>query len=101
MNFSKRAVDDVRRTGKICILDIEIEGVKQVRNTDLNPLLVFVKPPSIEELERRLRGRATEHEEALLKRLESAKREIEFGKYYCCYLYLHTSYASVPFYKHV
>ncbi|XP_053610660.1 guanylate kinase isoform X2 [Plodia interpunctella] len=77
---SKRAVDDVRRTGKICILDIEIEGVKQVRNTDLNPLLVFVKPPSIEELERRLRGRATEHEEALLKRLESAKREIEFGQ---------------------
>ncbi|KOB75940.1 Guanylate kinase, partial [Operophtera brumata] len=50
---SKRAVDDVRCTGKICVLDIEMEGVKQVKRTDLNPLLVFVMPPSIEELERR------------------------------------------------
>ncbi|XP_060806883.1 guanylate kinase isoform X2 [Amyelois transitella] len=77
---SKHAVDEVRRTGKICILDIEIEGVKQVKTTDLDPLLVFVMPPSIEELERRLRARNTEHEEALKKRLETAKREIEYGK---------------------
>ncbi|KAM3967456.1 guanylate kinase isoform 1-T1 [Aphomia sociella] len=77
---SKRAVDDVRRTGKICVLDIEIEGVKQVKRTDLNPLLVFVMPPSIEELERRLRARNTEHDEALKKRLETAIREIEFGQ---------------------
>lgn len=78
--FSKRAVDDVRRTGKICVLDIEIEGVKQVKTTDLDPLLVFVMPPSIEELERRLRARNTECEEALRKRLDTAIREIEFGK---------------------
>ncbi|KAL0851267.1 hypothetical protein ABMA28_007103 [Loxostege sticticalis] len=77
---SKRAVDDVRRTGKICVLDIEIEGVKQVKTTDLDPLLVFVMPPSIEELERRLRARNTECEEALRKRLDTAIREIEFGK---------------------
>lgn len=77
---SKQAVDDVRRTGKICVLDIEIEGVKQIKRTDLNPLLVFVMPPSIEELERRLRGRNTEHEEALKKRLETAIKEIEFGQ---------------------
>lgn len=77
---SKQAVDDVRRTGKICVLDIEIEGVQQVKQTDLNPLLVFVMPPSIEELERRLRGRNTEDEDALKKRLQTAKREIEFGQ---------------------
>ncbi|XP_028156222.1 guanylate kinase isoform X2 [Ostrinia nubilalis] len=77
---SKRAVDDVRRTGKICVLDIEIEGVKQVKQTDLDPLLVFVMPPSIEELERRLRARNTENEETLRKRLDTAIREIEFGK---------------------
>lgn len=76
---SKRAVDDVRCTGKICVLDIEMEGVKQVKRTDLDPLLVFVMPPSIEELEKRLRGRNTEHEQALRKRLETAKKEIEFG----------------------
>ncbi|XP_059047028.1 guanylate kinase isoform X2 [Achroia grisella] len=77
---SKQAVADVRRTGKICVLDIEIEGVKQVKTTDLNPLLVFVMPPSIQELERRLRARNTEHEDALKKRLETAIREIEFGQ---------------------
>ncbi|XP_063548599.1 guanylate kinase isoform X1 [Cydia strobilella] len=77
---SKRAVEDVRRTGKICVLDIEIEGVKQVKRSDLDPLLVFVMPPSIEELERRLRGRNTESDEALKLRLETARKEIEFGQ---------------------
>lgn len=67
--------------GKICVLDIEIEGVKQVKKTDLNPLLVFVLPPSLEELERRLRARNTENEEALQKRLETARREIEYGNF--------------------
>lgn len=50
-----------------------------MKRTDLDPLLVFVMPPSIEELERRLRARNTEEEEALQKRLETARREIEFG----------------------
>lgn len=81
MNFSKRAVEDVRRTGKVCVLDIEIEGVKQVKRTDLDPLLVFIMPPSISELERRLRGRNTDTEEALTLRLNTAKKEIEFGNY--------------------
>ncbi|XP_063395229.1 guanylate kinase isoform X2 [Cydia fagiglandana] len=77
---SKRAVEDVRRTGKICVLDIEIEGVKQVKRSDLDPLLVFVMPPSIDELERRLRGRNTESDEALKLRLETARKEIEYGR---------------------
>ncbi|XP_047985013.1 guanylate kinase isoform X1 [Leguminivora glycinivorella] len=77
---SKRAVEDVRRTGKICVLDIEIEGVKQVKKSDLDPLLVFVMPPSIDELERRLRARNTESDAALKLRLETAMKEIVFGK---------------------
>lgn len=78
---SKRAVQSVQSMGKVCVLDIEIEGVKQIRNSDLNPLLVFIKPPSIEELERRLRGRNTETEESLQKRLNTAKCEIEYGRF--------------------
>ncbi|XP_022821785.1 guanylate kinase isoform X1 [Spodoptera litura] len=77
---SKQAVNDVQCSGRICVLDIEIEGVKQVKKTDLNPLLVFVMPPSIEELERRLRARNTEEEEALKKRLDTARKEILFGQ---------------------
>ncbi|CAH2989458.1 unnamed protein product [Chilo suppressalis] len=76
---SKKAVDDVRLTGKICILDIDIEGVKQIKNTDLEPLLVFVMPPSMEVLETRLRARNTESEECLRKRLATAHRELEYG----------------------
>ncbi|XP_041975105.1 guanylate kinase isoform X2 [Aricia agestis] len=76
---SKKAVEEVCRIGKTCILDIEIEGVKQIKRTDLNPLLVFVMPPSIEELERRLRMRNTETEESLKKRLDTARKEIEYG----------------------
>lgn len=63
------------------MLDIEIEGVKQVRNTSLNPILVFIEPPSIEELEKRLRNRNTESEESLQKRLDTAKSEMDYGKF--------------------
>ncbi len=63
----------------MCVLDIEIEGVKQIRNTSLNPILVFIEPPSMEELEKRLRNRNTESEESLQKRLKTAKIEMEYG----------------------
>lgn len=78
--YSKQAVRNVQFQGKVCVLDIEIEGVKQIRDTDLNPLLVFIMPPSLAELERRLRGRNTETEESLQKRLNTAKVEMEYGK---------------------
>ncbi|KAL2725771.1 guanylate kinase isoform X2 [Vespula maculifrons] len=77
---SKLAVENVQRTGKICILEIEIEGVKQIKNSSLSPLYIFIKPPSINELERRLKGRNTETEESLLRRLTIAKAELEYGE---------------------
>jgi guanylate kinase len=48
--FSKKSIKDVQSSGKICILDIEIEGVKSLKKTDLNPRFVFVKPPNLEIL---------------------------------------------------
>lgn len=47
---SKKSVRDVQEQGRICILDIEIEGVKNIKNTDLNPRYIFVKPPSMKAL---------------------------------------------------
>ena len=47
---SKNAVKKVQDTGKICVFDIDIEGVKNLKKTDINPLYIFVKPPSIEVL---------------------------------------------------
>lgn len=62
---SKSSVNDVLNSGKICILDIDVQGVKAVKETDLTPLLVFIKPPSLDTLEERLRARGTETEESL------------------------------------
>lgn len=59
---SKQAVKDVAEKQRICVLDIEMEGVKQVKNSDLNARFLFLAPPSMEELERRLRSRGTETE---------------------------------------
>jgi guanylate kinase len=50
-----------------------------VKKTDLNARFVFIEPPSLEELERRIRGRGTETEESLKLRLETAKKELEYA----------------------
>jgi guanylate kinase len=76
---SKKSVEDVQHHGKVCVLDIEIEGVKQVKKSHLDAVYVFINPPSIEELEMRLRKRNTETEESLQKRLKTAKSELEYG----------------------
>ncbi|KAI9039532.1 guanylate kinase [Aspergillus affinis] len=77
---SVQAVKDIAERSRICILDIEMEGVKQVKRTDLNARFLFLAPPSVEELEKRLRGRGTETEDSLNKRLAQAKNELEFSK---------------------
>ncbi|KAL8958259.1 MAG: hypothetical protein Q9193_004650, partial [Seirophora villosa] len=76
---SVKAVRDVAENGMICVLDIEMEGVKQVKKTDLNARFLFLSPPSIEVLEQRLRGRGTEDEFSLRKRLEQAEKEMAFS----------------------
>merc|ERR1712241_660590 len=76
---SKAAVETVSVSGKICILDIDRQGVIQIKETNLNPLYVFIHPPSVEDIEKRLRGRGTETEESLQKRLSAAKVEMEYG----------------------
>ncbi|XP_014250479.1 guanylate kinase-like isoform X2 [Cimex lectularius] len=77
------SIDSVQKVcdeGKVCILDIETEGVKQVKQKDLDVILVFIKPPSLEVLEERLKARGTETEESLKRRLNVAKGEIEYGE---------------------
>ncbi len=77
---SKRAVEIVLNSGRICTLDVDIQGVKNLKNTNLNPIYCFIKPPSLEELEKRLRARGTENEESIKKRLETARLELEVEK---------------------
>lgn len=62
--------------GNDVILDIEVQGGAQVRKKRPDSVGIFILPPSMEELERRLKKRATEPEETMRKRLETARREI-------------------------
>ncbi|XP_029649281.1 guanylate kinase isoform X1 [Octopus sinensis] len=77
---SKAAVEEIQKTGRICILDVEINGVKSIKTTGLNAKYIFVQPPSIEALEKRLRDRKTETEESLQKRLDTANEALDYSK---------------------
>ncbi|KAJ4706428.1 Guanylate kinase [Melia azedarach] len=77
---SVEAVEVVADAGKRCILDIDVQGARSVRASTLDAIFIFICPPSMEELEERLRARGTETEEQILKRLRNAKAEIEQGK---------------------
>jgi guanylate kinase len=59
------------------LLEIEVQGAAQVRERRRNARLLFLLPPSWAELEKRLRGRGTDSEEAVQKRLTIARRELE------------------------
>ena len=74
------AVEKVKSQGKICILDIDIQGVQSVKKSSLEAKYLFINPPSVEALEERLRGRGTETEEKIQVRLKNAIGELDFGK---------------------
>merc|ERR1719273_2282448 len=77
---SRGSINRVKMAGRICVLDIEMHGVHQIKKTPgLDPHYVFIKPPSLEALEVRLRDRKTETEESIKKRLERAVEELEYG----------------------
>lgn len=69
-------VRDMLDSGKTVFLIIEVEGGGNVKKAFPDATKIFIVPPSMAELERRLRGRGTDSEEAILKRLEIAKSEI-------------------------
>ncbi|RDW78891.1 guanylate kinase [Aspergillus mulundensis] len=78
---SKQTIDDQARKGLVVVLDIEMQGVKQMKaNPSIEARYVFIKPPSFEALEARLRARGTENEEDLRKRLTQAQFELDYAE---------------------
>lgn len=63
--------------GRLVLLEIEVQGAMQVREADPDALLLFLTPPDDEELERRLRSRATEDEATVARRLAAARDELD------------------------
>lgn len=68
--------------GMNVVLDIEVQGARQVRRKMPEAVLIFIAPPSIEELERRLRGRGTDTEAAIEGRLIRARQEFQEADFY-------------------
>ncbi len=73
----RQPVDQQIRQGNSVILEIELAGARQIRQTFPEALRIFVLPPSLEELELRLRGRGQDSEEAIARRLQHAQTEID------------------------
>ncbi|KAJ4921214.1 hypothetical protein JOQ06_019472 [Pogonophryne albipinna] len=76
---SKEAIQDVIDKNLMCILDVDIQGVRRIKETELNPIYISIQPPSMDVLEKRLRDRQTETEESLQKRLEAARIDMELS----------------------
>jgi guanylate kinase len=72
----RRPVEEALAAGRAALLEIDLQGARQVRKTMPDALFVFLKPPSWEELVRRLVGRGTETEEERERRLTTAREEL-------------------------
>ena len=77
----KQALDWMKQ-GKDVILEIEVQGCEQVKNSYPECISIFIMPPSMQVLEQRLRDRGTETEEVIIQRLMRAKEEIPLSKQY-------------------
>jgi guanylate kinase len=73
---SRKEIERALASGHDVLLEIDVQGAAQVKRKLPDAVLIFVEPPSLLELERRLRNRRTEHEEALSRRLADAYDEL-------------------------
>ena len=80
--YSKRTVLEIENSGKICVLDIELQGVRNIKNSHLDARYILIRAPSIKLLEERLRARGTETEETLKNRLKHAEEDLVESEFF-------------------
>ena len=74
---NQKFVDEKINSGKSVLLEIELKGALEVMKKRPDAITIFIKPPSFEELEKRLKGRHSDDDESIKKRLEIAKEELK------------------------
>jgi guanylate kinase len=79
---SRKFVVDRLRSGQGVLADVDVAGARQIKNNYPDAVLIFIVPPTLAELERRLRNRGTESEADLSRRLNEARRELEVRDLY-------------------
>jgi guanylate kinase len=78
----RKPVEDALDSGRDVLLEIEVQGALQIKKKCPDCVTLFILPPSVEELEHRLRGRGTEDEETICRRVSQLERELSFvGQY--------------------
>jgi guanylate kinase len=77
---SKRVITEALGKGTDIILEIDWQGARQVRSIYPDCVGIFILPPSVEELERRMRSRAQDSDEVIRRRLKNAKEELEHAR---------------------
>lgn len=80
---SKDTIENAFSQGKSVLLDIDVQGAKSLKEAFPHQCLsIFLSPPNLDELERRLRSRDTDEESVIQQRLTNAKAELEEAKHY-------------------
>jgi guanylate kinase len=77
-----KTLQDASHAGEDLLLDIDCQGARQLKESVVQAVFIFILPPDMAELERRLRGRNTDSEEVIKRRLENAREEIEQSSWY-------------------
>jgi guanylate kinase len=75
----KKQVEKILSKGKICVLDLDVQGALNLKSQYPHAVTVFIKPPSMEELSRRLKKRGTEDEGVVQVRLRNAEKELAYA----------------------
>jgi guanylate kinase len=78
----KKYIYDNINKGFNVLLDIDVQGADQVRKIHKDGIFIFIAPPTMEELEKRLKARKTENSNTLAERLKNAKQEMEYKDKY-------------------
>ncbi len=73
----RKALQDAQEEGNVLMLDVDVQGAMQVRQRVPDAILVFVLPPAADVLIERLRGRGTEGQDTLVRRIQNARGELE------------------------
>lgn len=76
----QKSIEESLKNGYDVILEIEVEGATNIKRKFPDSILIFLLPPSFDELKKRLEGRGTENSEIITKRIERAKVEMGFVK---------------------
>jgi len=83
---SKKFLEENIKAGKDVILEVDVKGGTKIKEKYPQAILIFILPPSWQELEKRLHKRATEDEKSIKERLSTAKQEIKYLPYYDYFL---------------